>query len=89
MHNVCECDALLTDHPVIRCCDPTATHPSYISALSRVEPELCGVEVYVCVTAISCVKGLPCSNSTNFCDDIEHVGKFCIHLDFYFVKHFD
>ena len=50
---------LLTDHPVVRCiAGPVISRPSYISSLPCFEPELHGVAVYVCVTEITCVKGL-------------------------------
>ena len=55
LHVVCECHA---DHPVVRCCCPSVSCPSYVPALSWVEPELHGVEVHVCLTAISRVKGV-------------------------------
>ena len=80
------CDALLTDHPVIGCCDSTATRPSYISTLSRIEPELHGIEVHVCITTISCVKGMLGMSSllVTFRCNYWPVNKFCILWGFYF-----
>ena len=51
-------DALSTDNPVVGCAAlPAVTRPSYIPSLSCIEPELHCIEVYVCVTKVTCVKG--------------------------------